>query len=484
MAVEYSEIMAAAAMFYSNRELDAYTQDADSLLDWLKDAYKTVSNQAHSGAEAGTYWSDQEMDEYTKGGSLPTGKKINLKNKWSGMRVAPNIVYGANETQFKDYVDKGRWDRYKKLSPEKQKEYLTNAVQGISAAKAIKKWLHDKHGQRVDIKAETVFITGNKWPNEVEKFQIKAFGFDDYNSSDIIIKTKGLNYFGISLKKKPKENSADPTLINKAFDSILDGPGPNGTFTNIKLRIQEARAEYFAGVVREAAKKDILSIPAAHLNWDDQTLFAAKNRDKTKFERAYIDTKGNNSDGYNTDPKNCKALAMKDFVNGGLKEKENPLWKKFMDVVEDHGKLFADTLINLVLKVKLYEKLAANKDLEDYRFGFALVTGTGNLTMVKGSNPAKYDPHVRTGKAFDLHTVLEGLQELTAAGEDYKMDVDFDKKEITDAAKIFFTISKKKVPILDIELRYKGSFTPQPQFFANITPEFKTIMTKKCLVKP
>ena len=48
MAVEYSEIMAAAAMFYSNRELDAYTQDADSLLDWLKDAYKTVSNQAHS----------------------------------------------------------------------------------------------------------------------------------------------------------------------------------------------------------------------------------------------------------------------------------------------------------------------------------------------------------------------------------------------------------------------------------------------------
>jgi len=41
MAVEYSEIMAAAAMFYSNRELDAYTQDADSLLEWLKDAHKT-----------------------------------------------------------------------------------------------------------------------------------------------------------------------------------------------------------------------------------------------------------------------------------------------------------------------------------------------------------------------------------------------------------------------------------------------------------
>ena len=440
MAVEYSEIMAGAAMFYTTKELDAYSKDADSLLLWLKDAYTTISSPQ-------------------------------------------NVVYGANENQFRDYVDQGRWARLQRLSEAKKNQYLTNAVQGISAAKAIKKWLHDKHGQRTDIKAEKVFITGNKWPNEVEKFQIKAFGFDDYNSSDIIIKTKGLNYFGISLKKKPKENSADPTLINKAFDSILDGPGPNGTFTRIKQRIQEARAEYFADVVREAVKKDILSIPETHLNWDDQTLFAAKNRDKTKFKRAYIDVKGNNSDGYETDPKNCRALAMKDFVNSGLKEKENPLWQKFMDVVEDHGKLFADTLINLVLKVKLYEKLAANKDLEDYKFGFALVTGTGNVTKVKGSSPIKYDPHVRTGKAIDLHTVLDGLQELTAANEDYKMDVDFDKKEITDAAKIFFKISKKNVPILDIELRYKGSFTPQPQFFANITPEFKTIMTEKCLVK-
>ena len=49
----------------------------------------------------------------------------------------------------------------------------------------------------------------------------------------------------------------------------------------------------------------------------DEELFTARNRDKVKFERAYIDTKGNNSDGYNTEPKNCKSLAMKDFVNSG-----------------------------------------------------------------------------------------------------------------------------------------------------------------------
>ena len=440
MAVEYSEIMAGAAMFYSNKELDFYTKDADRLLEWLKDAYTTISS-------------------------------------------TDNVVYGANANAFKDYVDQGRWDRLSKLSEDNKKKYLTNAVQGISAAKAIKKWLSSKYGAPNDVKAEKVFITGNKWPTEVAKFQIKAFGFDDYNSSDIIVKTKGLKYYGVSLKKKPKENSADPTLINKAFDSILTGNGPKGIFTAIKKEIQEARAEYFAGVVREAVKKDILSIPEDHLKWPDQKLFAAKDRDKTKFKRAYIDVKGNNSDGYETDPKQCRAPSMKDFVNEGLAEKDNPLFKKFSDVVEGNGQIFADTLINLILKVKLYEKLAANKDLEKYDFGFALVTGVGNVVKVPRSNPPKYTPKVGTGKAKDLHTILCGLRQLTANNKEYEIDVDFDKKEITDAAKIFFKISKDDVPILDLELRYKGKFTPQPQFLGTITKEFETILTEKCLVK-
>ena len=65
--------------------------------------------------------------------------------------------------------------------------------------------------------------------------------------------------------------------------------GPQG-----ELMKKSAQIEYeILGKVREAVRKDILSIPETHLNWDDQTLFAAKNRDKTKFKRAYIDVKGN-----------------------------------------------------------------------------------------------------------------------------------------------------------------------------------------------
>jgi len=304
MAVEYSEIMTGAAMFYSNKELDFFSKDENSLVMMLKDFKQTISSSL-------------------------------------------NVEYGANKTQFIDYVDQGRFDRLTKLSEKKRKEYLTNAVQGISAAKAIKKWLSGKYGLNPDVKAEKVFVTGNKWPTEVAKFKVKAFGFDDYNSSDIIIKTKGKKYYGISLKKKPKGNSQDPTLINKAFDSILRGPGPDGAFNKIKNDIQEARTEYFAGVVKEAVRKDILTIPNID-KLSDEELFTARNRDKVKFERAYIDTKGNNSDGYNTEPKNCKSLAMKDFVNSGLAPADNELFKKFEKVVEGNGKIFADTLVNLI----------------------------------------------------------------------------------------------------------------------------------------
>ena len=46
----------------------------------------------------------------------------------------------------------------------------------------------------------------------------------------------------------------------------------------------------------------------------------------------------------------------------------------------------------------------------------------------------------------------------------------------------YFKISKADVPILNLELRYKGSFTPQPQFQAVITPEFQKILTEECLI--
>ena len=426
MALEYSEIMAATAMFYTNRELDAACETEATLIEWIGEA----------------------------------------KNK-----ADKNVEYGSSKSAFVNYMGQSIGS----LDDKKKKDLLTNAVQGISAAKAIKVWLHRDHGETSDVKADTVYLTGNVWPQKVSKFRISAFGFDDYNASDFIVKTKDKHYFGCSLKKKPKPNSADPTLINKAFDTILNG----SKFDHIKKDITRIRSEYFAGLVRQAHEDKILAIPESEIKLGDKELFEAKTRDKDIFERAYINTRGSVKHGYN----NEKAPdAMIKFVNADLAKPDNILYKLLIGHMKNEGELFANTLINLVLKVNLYDELSAKKNLSKYTFGFALVTGIGNVTKIPKSDPARYKPNLSPAKAIDLHTILCGLTDLAANNKPYVIAVDYDKKEDTNAAKVFFKLSKAGVPILDMELRYKGTFTAQPQFFATITSEFKTILTDKCLV--
>ena len=408
MALEYSEVMAAGAMFSTAAELKKASESTEALGEWITNAAK---------------------------------------------KVADNVEFGSSRNEFLAFMEP---------TPAAFKE----AAVGISAALAIKGWLKSSHGQGNDAIAEKVFLTGNVWPKEVEKFRIKAYGFDDYNSSDFIVKTGDKKYFGVSLKKKPKKNSADPTLINKAFDTVLNG----NQFNKIKEEITDLRTEYFAGLVRQAHEDGILFIENINRQTDKE-LFEAKKRDKKLFDRAYINIKGSISGGYDND----KAPdAMRKFVNADLAKTNNILFRRLTQYMDDNADLFAKTLINLVLKVKLYDELSANKKLKDFTFGFALVTGIGEVSRGK--------PNVSSGKAIDLHTILCGLSDLEANKKPYKIAVDFEKKAEANAAKIFFKLSKAGVNILDMELRYKGSFTSQPQFFATVTKEFQTILTEKCLV--
>ena len=408
MALEYSEVMAAGAMFSTAAELNKASESTEALGEWITNAAK---------------------------------------------KVADNVEFGSSRNEFLEFM---------KPTPAAFKE----AAVGISAALAIKGWLKSSHGQGNDAVAQKVFLTGNVWPKEVEKFRIKAYGFDDYNSSDFIVKTGDKKYFGVSLKKKPKKNSADPTLINKAFDTVLNG----NQFNKIKEEITELRTEYFAGLVRQAHEDGILFIENINRQTDKE-LFEAKKRDKKIFDRAYINIKGSISGGYGND----KAPdAMRKFVNADLAKTNNILFRRLTQYMDDNADLFAKTLINLVLKVKLYDELSANKKLKDFTFGFALVTGIGEVSRGK--------PNISSGKAIDLHTILCGLSDLEANKKPYKIAVDFEKKAEANAAKIFFKLSKAGVNILDMELRYKGSFTSQPQFFATVTKEFQTILTEKCLV--
>ena len=208
-------------------------------------------------------------------------------------------------------------------------------------------------------------------------------------------------------------------------------------------------------------------------------LFA--HRDKAQqFKYPYIDAKGNHVEGYSTEPTSCKLPDMKTFVNDDLKRKDNSLWAEFRNIVLKNGDTFADQLINLVLKVNLQEDLSASNNLDKYRFGFGLITGIGTVSKIPKVD--EYKLTLGAGTYIDQHTILCGLAKIARNKTKYKIDIDWAATDKADAAKIFFMISKKSVPILSLELRYKGKFTPQPQFFANITPEFKQIMVSKCLV--
>jgi len=426
MAVEYSEIMAATAMYFDTSVLEAAAVDEQSLINWI-------------------------------------GK--------AAVKAEKKIVYGSQKNMFTNYMEQD----IASLSDKAKSDVLKNALQGISGAIAIKKWLNSEHKEPRDVKAKNLYMTGNVWPRTVRKFRINAFGFDDYNASDFIVHTGDKNFYGASLKKKPKPNSADPTLINKAFDTILNGQ----KFDHIKEDITRIRSEYFAGLVRQAHEDKVIILPASELALDDKDLFEAKGRDTSIYKRAYINTRGSVQHGLENEN---APNAMIKTVNADLAKKNNVLYKLLIQHMQNEGELFANTLINLVLKVNLYDELAANKKLKEYNFGFGLITGVGTVTKIAKTNPTQYKTTLTTGKWIELHKILCGLRQLTANKQSYEIAVDYDKKENTNAAKVFFKLSKAGVPILDMELRYKGTFTAQPQFFATITPEFKQILIDDCLV--
>ena len=408
MGLEASELMTAGALFFPNRVLDTALSSNKNLGDFMETAKR---------------------------------------------KVETNVEFGSSRNEFLEMMVP---------SPSMMKEL----VMGISAAKAVKKWVTQSHGINQDSVADKVFMTGNVWPTEVQDFRIKAFGFDDYNSSDLIYKPDTGKYFGISLKKKPKPTSPDPTLINKAFDTVLQGP----RFDKIKEELTDVRVTYFAGLVRQAHEDGILYIPNIN-RLPDEELFSGKNRDKKIFKRRYPNTKGSLSGGYDND----KAPdAMRSFTNRELAKQDNILFKMLIKVMDANSDVFADSLINLVLKTNLYDEIAA-RNLGKYTFGFALVTGIGEI---KRGQPVAYD-----GKALDLHTILDGLSQLKANKEKYKITVDVEKKAESTSAKTYFTLSKKGIPILNLELRYKGDKTPQPQFLGTISKEFVSILRLNSLVK-
>jgi len=452
MAYEASEIMTATALLYTSNQLTKFKTYED-----LKGII------------------DAATMEYKKGSNINSGPV-----QFANAKI---------EAGFLKKLD------YKSLDKSKQIKRIADMAVGVSAALAIRELMGAPSAK------VTTYMTGNQWPTDVEKFQVSVPGFKDYNSSDIVVK-KNANkndFFGISLKKKPTVKSDDPTLINKAFSGAfqvrkednkklydLMYKGESGE-AGLLEQLVDARQNYFTDIVIEAVEKKQIIAKQDIANFDTLKktktgrleLFEAKNKsDKFDKKRAYIDTKGwvLADKGYledkTTDPK-----SMRYFVNKKLSEKPNLLWNSFVNIIDKGSEELANHLINIILKTNINKELDA-KDLKSnnnpINFTFALVTGIGNISP-------KLDASIARAKITTLKTTLCGLKRIedTHKGP-YRVVQDIEATQKSKAAKIFFKLKKGDMTVLNLEVRYKGSFTPEPQFQGGMSQSFKTILDTEC----
>ena len=378
-----------------------------------------------------------------------------------------------------------------KRGDDKRKDMVANIVAGFSGAIGSKAFMASMNTKLKGDVATAVYMTGATWPSDVDIFRMKNedSGFD-YNSSDLVVQAGPKKFFGISLKKKPSIKSPDPTIINKAFSTFLDGDDKNKKALE---KLNKVRQEYFAGIVKDAQKDGIINVRGLE-SMSTEEVWNAKLRKPDGDPVALINLKGVNEkddpieltdvpgtvDQITIYDKPSGRMGLKDYINADLSKKDNKLFEGFNKIIQDNAEYFANSLIDMVLKVQLKTKLKA-KDIGDYNFEFALVTGFADYKQ--NNKDAKLDKlKLEPAKFIPLHTILCGLANLAGNKKPYKMELDTAQKEKTNAAKVFYTLSRDGVPILDLQLRYKGDFKSMPQFFATITDEFQTQLKEKCLV--
>lgn len=304
-----------------------------------------------------------------------------------------------------------------------EKDY-TNTCQAVSAAIAIQKFIGGP--------ADLAYMTGQKWGKDIAKFKSTAHGMKDFNSSDIVFKI-GNKWFGISLKKKERLSEKDPTLINKAFGSILQSK----EFSKLRTEIDQITAKFFISIIKEAIDKG------------DIKPLSKSGRIIKPTESTWKEYVGRLST---------------DYISKKLKGRES-LFKDLANIVNSYSSEIANAIINIALKLDL-------KDLKKQDFYFALITGIGSYGPRKGVSIEEAD-------LKDLDTILEKMNNLVSKGSP-RIELDSRRTQAFEpnatAATLHYILKIGNMNILDINIRYKGRYTSQPSYMAMMTDEFKAYL--------
>jgi len=272
-----------------------------------------------------------------------------------------------------------------------------------------------------------VYWTGKGWHSDIAHFNPKLGKVKDYNSSDIVVKESGGKHYGYSLKKKGSVTAPDPTLINKPITGK-------------------------ESILRDIIGGDIILIDTAKKLFFEKVLMS-----KLKLSRQQI--------------RALKPRAYSKAINSipvsvwgvELKKPTNIFFKKVESVIKAHDRDFIEKFLSLLFRTELGDTLQGDD------FQFTLLTGIGRFV--------RKEVTVEEAQGQELSNIITSLQDLYTS----KMTVARTVGKIgawesgAGAAKVFISILSDGKSIVDIEVRYKGSYSAEPQFQAMATANFKAI---------
>ena len=391
-------------------------------------------------------------------------------------------------------------------------------------------------------RVKKVFITGKKWSQEVAKYRVtnhEYFGKKDYNSSDIVVdlasKRNSKPYrilVGISLKKKKRTTDKDPTIINKSvsgdkglFQAIVDANDLSNMRNQLK-ELYQARAQFFYNVIEatlygpdtgqgikirnEAVKS--LSIPdgtkegVAYTKQQENKLRGAaptiikevKRQAQTEAARLkekalqeniakYLKNLKKNVSQNEQMAKKVTVEANKlgsDRAKDALIQKfpyhtkiDNIYFRKFFSIMTDPQvtQYIAKALMNIVFKLDIK---ALMKDRQKYNeeFKFTLITGAGQLVNDVEITP--FSPSVMP----EENSTSMIAEMVSRPGQVYQMRglVGYRQPHEGGTSKsLKFELILQGYSIVDIEIRYKGGITPEPQFQVSVSYTHLTLPTNR-----
>jgi hypothetical protein len=314
---------------------------------------------------------------------------------------------------------------------------------------------------------ERVYQTGKSWVRDIAHLKGKDKTMDSiikaYNSSDLIVKFslgKQTHFWGLSLKKKGIGiREPDPTLLNKPVVGeskttsgylVMKAPSKKGELENAELN-------FFAEVYK-----------VKFGNRPYETVAQLKSNRKTwlkKLDEALTD--------------NEKNAALTGKEHGGKKYPKNTWFEKIDEVFKE---VFADKE-NFKEFLDLTFRINIDSYVDQEHFHFSLITGAGGIDK-QGKlvvNKCNEKNSVFLKEVFT--TMFQGgpmevLKNRGKTGEPkFEVRTTAGKKQAFEtnagAAKLFYTLWIDKMPICDLEVRYKGAMTSSPQFQVFITRRFQ-----------